>query len=329
MLNPKQNQCEETHNNSRSGDVRAFALIACQRSGTHLLRQVLNTNPFLALLEEPFSVKSDPILWCNFIRELPASEYPAMNTEGAANHIDRYLRAIQHDTRCRREVYGGYKSWVTVIGLDIKYNQLKSANPLFNDLLARPFLLDYFRARRIPIFHLVRNNVAHCAISIVIANARNVFHNQTGVPFVGKYRIAPLELINYMRWIRNERAEFLRLSHDLDVTTLSYEDLVEDIQSAQATGVIPKGSRVLSRIADCLSVSNEFSTVGCMHKVINKPYADILENYDEIVGTIRDSEFAEFATTLGPQMSDGTMVPPAVIAMPHETPRAIDERLSA
>lgn len=329
MANPKVSQCEETHTDSPLGNLRVFALIACQRTGTQLLRQVLNTNPFVALLAEPFSVYPDPIPWCNFIRELPASEYPATNNEGAANHIDRYLRAVQHDTRCRPEVYGGYKSWLTVVGLDIKYNQLKSANPLFNNLLARPFLLDYFRARRIPIFHLVRNNVAHCAISMAIANARNVFHNQTGTQFIGKYRIAPLELIRYMRWIRDERAEFVRLSHDLDLTTLSYEELVEDVQSAKATGVIPKESRVLSRIADRLSVSNEFSAVGCMHKVINKPYADILENYDEIVGTIGDSEFAEFATTLGPQRSDGTIVPPAVIAIPRETPRAIDERLSA
>jgi hypothetical protein len=38
--------------------------------------------------------------------------------------------------------------------------------------------------------------------------------------------------------------------------------------------------------------------VQCVPKVINRPYREIIENYDEIVAAVKASPFQEFAETI-------------------------------
>jgi hypothetical protein len=280
--------------------VPVFALVACQRTGTQVLREVLNTSPAVALLAEPFSVGPEPIYWQNFVRTLPSSDFPPQYASDALALLDRYVALIRQDVDKTYEWYGGPKSRLRAVGLDVKYNQLRCANPIFSDLRTQPLLLEYFRARQVPIVHLVRGNLAHNALSMIIANMRRVWHTYDGRPIEGRYRIPPADLIGYMVWIKEERDEFMRLAQDLTMQTFVYEDLVNDLSRINAAGDFPEDTRVLSRLATFLDVPNHFRNDRQMHKVINKPYADILENCDELVAALEASEFSEFAHTLSP-----------------------------
>jgi hypothetical protein len=275
-----------------------FALIACQRSGTHLLREILNSNPCIALLAEPFSRQPQSVYWLNFVRTLPENQYPPLLPEDATALLDQYLQVIQRDVQENRCWYGGSKVPLKALGLDVKYNQLKCVTPLITDLRAQPFLLDYFWNRRFRIVHMVRNNVVHAALSGIISNIRGVWQNYDDHVIQGQFRIPPAELFRCIRWIQDEREEFLRLAQSLPMQTCVYEELVEDLRQIDASGFFPKDAAALRPLAKFLGVPNRFRYGREICKVINRPYAEILENYDELVRALADSEFAELADTL-------------------------------
>jgi hypothetical protein len=275
-----------------------FSLVACQRSGTHLLREMLNSSPWIALAAEPFSPGANPMLWQNYVRTLSPENYPPPTFIDARALLDRYMHLIENDIEQNSDWYGGPKPQLKAIGLDVKYDQLKCVVSLYSDLRDLPILLKYFRKRNVRIIHLVRENLVHTAISNLIALDRKVWDNYEGTLIRGKYHLCPNELMKYISWIKNEREEFEALCDELTVQACCYEDLVDDISRVDGHGYLPENSKVLAPIADFLGVPNRFRYNGWTKKVINRPYSDVIENYDEIVATIEGSDVAELAATL-------------------------------
>jgi hypothetical protein len=273
---------------------KLFALVGCQRTGTHFLREIMNTNPAVAVMAEVFSNYPRPVYWHNFVRSLPKRRYPPLLPPDAMALLDEYVQVVQRDIHIRSDWYGGPKPALEIVGFDVKYNQLKCVAPVFSDLRVRPFLFDYFRQRGVRVIHMVRKNLLQTALSIIIANLRSVWQNYDGRLIEGRFQISPRELLMYMRWIREERDEFCRLGHDLSVHSCGYEDLAGDVGRVDAEGNFPADSPTLSAIATFLGVPNTFRFKRNIHKAINRPYAEIIENYDELVRAVDESEFAEF-----------------------------------
>jgi LPS sulfotransferase NodH len=178
-----------------------FAIIACQRSGTHLLRHILNSNAAIAVLGETFSHAQYFMCWHNFVGNLTSERYPPLDRIQAAALVDEYIHAIHRDVGLNSDSYGGPKRQLQWIGLDIKYEHIRCVGPLYSDLRSRPFLFDYFRDRRARIVHLVRRNIVHAAISISVANARKVWHNYDGSLLSGRFRVTPDEFFRIVHWI--------------------------------------------------------------------------------------------------------------------------------
>ena len=77
-----------------------------------------------------------------------------------------------------------------------------------------------------------------------------------------------------------------------------YEDLIDDLARVDGAGNFPADTKVLRQIAAFLGVTNRFHYNGYLRKVINKPYAELIENLDELIEGLARSEFAEFAPSL-------------------------------
>lgn len=275
-----------------------LAVIACQRTGSHLLREVLNSCPSIAIWSEPFCYGPHPMLWHNFMRRVKTHNYPPVMPADAAELADEYLRALRRHVRDHSSLYGGPKPELKFIGLDIKYEHIRCLSPLYLDLQARPFLFDFLCSRNARVLHLIRGNIVHNAISIIIANTRKVWENTDGSKISGRFRITPDELLFYVNWIQAARAELTRLTRDMPVQTCVYEDLVDDLAQIDSDGTFPEDSKTLSTVAAFLDVPNRFSYNGRLKKVINRPYAEILENHEDLVCALHDSPYAEFADTL-------------------------------
>jgi hypothetical protein len=208
------------------------------------------------------------------------------------------MQYVRGHVQIDEAMYGGRKENPTTVGLDVKYNQLKSVEPLFTNLHARPVLLEYFHQRGFRVVHLVRKNLLHQGISLLISNLRKVWRNYDGATLPGQYSIPPDELIGYMNWAQTEREEFSRLAEDLQPHVCYYEDVIEDIAGIDKDGVFSQDTRALRPLADFLQVPNRFHYNQCLPKVLNRPYSEFIENYKEVVSAIKESEFAEFTDSI-------------------------------
>jgi hypothetical protein len=316
-------------------DVRLFVVTGTQRTGTNLLRELLNTNSSLAMMAEiltpcvppghrnpgpPYPDQSEKeaassyqlpgmspgfvsldldqdAYWGNFLRTLPSDSFPATTAAEAEALLDRYFEFLLD--LIRRRWADGQKRNVRAIGVDIKYTHLHRLAPHRWDAKAQSFLLSYFRARGVTLIHAVRRNMVHCTISDLAVRRTGRVHNYAHQTMDGRFTIDSAEFLGWARRIVRDREMFRRQAAGLDMVEYEYEDLVHDLTRAEdGTGRISPGDGPLRTISAALDVPFEFVDRGSLKKSINIPYSQLLSNYNEFLQAVKQSEFCEFASSL-------------------------------
>jgi LPS sulfotransferase NodH len=275
--------------------VNLFVVIGAQRTGTNLLREILNTNEQIAMLGEVLSPSSAPAHWENFLRGQPPETFPPASPAHAEALLDRYFHFVLY--RIHNHWSGGDKSRCRAIGVDIKYNQLRQLAPADWSPAAPPFLLSYLKARGAILIHTTRRNVIHCALSAMIAAQRNLWHNYEGAIVDRRYFIDVQQCLKYARTIVSDRDAFLAGVQDCKVAECCYEDLAEEIGSADPAGEILEVPGPLRDIAKALAVPFRFRYDGRLRKAINVPYSQLLMNQEALSKALRESEFSAFAAS--------------------------------
>jgi LPS sulfotransferase NodH len=270
-----------------------FVIIGAQRTGTNLLREVLNTNGAVAMLGEIFSPSAAPAHWDNYLRD-HAIEVTAVATEAELSALlDRYFDYVDHRVRGYWE--GNRKRDASAIGVDIKYNQLGSLAPRNRAAGSSPFLLEYLRSRGAVIVHAVRENIIECALSALIGAQRNVWHDYGDAEIDRQYVVDPASCIAYARSIVLDRAAFLAWAGDAPLVTARYEDVARAVASTRPGDEVPIDPGPLADIARALGVPCTFSYDGRLRKALRLPFKVLIANYDELVRALRASEFAGFS----------------------------------
>jgi hypothetical protein len=279
----------------RGGGTHLFVVIGAQRTGTNILREILNTNDQIAMLGEVLSPSPAPAHWDNFCRSLPARRVPPASTDETESLLDQYFEFVRY--RIRNHWEGDKKRRSDAFGVDIKYNQLTRIAPVDWDSASFPFILRYLRSRGATLVHTTRN-VIHCAISTLIASKRNLWHNYDGGVIDHNYHLEVEECLAHARVILQQRDAFLESARDCKVVDCRYESLVDDMKRAGSQEEIPEGPGPLRDIATALGGPFTFRYDRRLQKAINVPYSRLLSNYDTFVRRLKDSEFWAFAATL-------------------------------
>ncbi len=274
--------------------VRLFVVIGAQRTGTNLLREILNTNGAIAMLGEILSPSTAPAHWSNFLRQQPGN-LPPGNPKEMEELLDQYFAFVLY--RVRNHWVDGDKSKCCAIGVDIKYNQLRYLAPTGWDSTAAPFLLSYLRSRGVKLIHTTRRNVVECAVSAIIAAERNMWHNYGGATVDSRYSIDVLQCLAYAQNIVSYRDAFLESVKDLEVTECCYEDLRKEIAGAAVGEQLPYRPGPLADIASALTVPFQFRYTGRLQKAIDIPYSQLLVNRDALVFALQESRFSALAAT--------------------------------
>jgi hypothetical protein len=286
----------DSNTRSPADFVHLFAVIGTQRTGTNLLREILNTNERIAMLGEVLMPSQAPAHWDNFCRNLPAHGVVPASRGEAESLLDQYFKFVEY--RIRNHWEGNKKSSINAFGVDIKYNQLNRIAPAdWDSTSSSPFILCYLRSRGATLIHTTRN-VIHCAISALVASQRNFWHNYDGTVIQHSCYINIEECLAYARTILRHRALFLNTISDCKVVTCRYESLVKDIKRSGSRLEVPEGPGPLQDIAAALGVPFRFRYDRRLQKAIDIPYSRLLVNYDALVRRLRDSEFSMLAPTL-------------------------------
>lgn len=276
-------------------DAHLFVVIGAQRTGTNILREILNTNEQIAMLGEVLSPSPAPAHWENFCRALPVGSLPPASFGGTQSLLDQYFDFVRY--RIRNHWEGNKKSRSHAFGVDIKYNQLTRIAPADWDSTSSPFLLGYLRSRGAILIHTTRN-VIHSAISTLIAAERKVWHNYDGAMIDRSYHVDVEECLAYARTILRNRAGFLNAAYGCKIVNCRYQELVDDIRRADSGEEIPAGAGPLRDIAAALGAPFTFRYDRRLQRAINIPYSRLLSNYDALVKRIRNSELSQLASTL-------------------------------
>lgn len=274
--------------------AQLFVVIGAQRTGTNILREILNTNEQIAMLGEVLSPSSAPAHWDNFCHGLPLqAAFPKSFAEAEAL-LDQYFAYVRY--RICNHWEGDRKRGSRAIGVDIKYNQLSRIRPADWDS-SSPFILSYLRSRGAILIHTTRN-VVHCAISTLIAEQRNLWHNYDGAVINRYYYIDVEECLARARTIVGHRDAFLKSAQDCQIVDCRYESLVDDLAIAGSRDEIPEGPGPLRNIAEALGTPFDFCHDGRLQKAIDVPYIRLLSNYDDLTRRLKASEFAALVPTL-------------------------------
>jgi LPS sulfotransferase NodH len=286
----------ETRPNSSPSLVKTqwFVVIGARRTGTNILREILNTNREIAMLGEVFTPSLAPAHWPNFLGQPGLRKSPLSNLADPSSLLDEYFQFVEY--RIRNHWQGNAKAASRALGLDIKYEQLREIAPGQRPT-APPFLLRYFRLHRMLLIHTIRKNVIRCAVSEMIAQQRNLWHNYNGESIDSYYKIDPQDCLCRARLIVERRAEFQRLSKGCRLIEANYEQLAAAIAAA-ADGQIAEDAAPLKDIAQALNVPSRFSYDGRLRRAIDVPYSSFISNLSELRRAVADSEFSRLAPTL-------------------------------
>jgi len=275
--------------------TRWFVVIGARRTGTNILREVLNTNHEIAMLGEVFTPSPSPAHWANFLDRQTLRKFPPSNSAEAASLLDEYFHFVEY--RIRNHWQRNSKAASHALGFDIKYDDLRQITPRDCPATAPPFLLRYFKLHRMLLIHTIRENVIKCAVSEMIAQQRNLWHNYNGAIIDRGYYVEPHDCLSRARLIVRRRAEFERLSEGCRLIEANYEQLADAIAAA-TDGQMAEDAVPLKDIARALRVPSCFNYDGRLRRAIDAPYSIIISNLAELRRAVADSEFSKFAPTL-------------------------------
>jgi LPS sulfotransferase NodH len=273
-----------------------FVVVGNQRTGTNLLREILNTNDAVAMLGEILSPSTAPAHWNNFLRDHPAGDAARMTAGELEALLDRYFEFVRYRIHYHWE--HDRKSGSSALGVDIKYNQLRVIQPNGWPSAERPFLVNYLTSRGFTFVHTIRRNVLHCAISALLASQRGIWHNYDGRSIERAYHVDAETCLAYVRAVIAERAACSGWIEKSANVAAYYDELVCDVARAGPDGVIPERPGALRKLAGALGVPFDFRYDGQLQKAINVPYSRAIANFAELVRVVEASEFAAYAATL-------------------------------
>jgi LPS sulfotransferase NodH len=278
-----------------SAGTRWFVVVGARRTGTNILREILNTNDQIAMLGEVFTPSPAPAQWANFLTYATSRKVPPSNAAEATSLLDEYFEFVEY--RVRNHWRDKRKSASQTVGVDIKYDQLWQIAPTDQAPGAPPFLLGYFQRHRILLIHTIRENVIKCAISEMIAQQRNFWHNYDGAVVDRGYHVDAGDCLSRARQIVRQRAEFERLARGCLLIEVNYEQLAAAIDGA-LQGQIAEYAIPFKHIAKALRVPCRFSYDGRLRRAINVPYSRVITNHAELRRAVAGSEFYPFAESL-------------------------------
>jgi Sulfotransferase family len=280
--------------NSDLAGNQLFVVIGAQRTGTNLLREILNTNDQIAMLGEVLTPSPAPAHWDNYLRNLPVGDTHPVSAGQAEALLDRYFEFVRY--RIRNYWEGDRKRRSHAFGIDIKYTQLRHIGPSSWESSC-PFILSYLRSRGATIVHTMRN-VIHSAISTLIASERNLWHNYNSAVIDRRYEIDVDECLARARTITWHRDAFLNSVKNNKVVNCHYESLIHDVERAGSGKQIPAGPGPLWNIAAALIAAFDFRNERRLQKAIDVPYSRLLTNYDDLIRRLENSEFSRLVPTL-------------------------------
>jgi|HubBroStandDraft_2_1064218.scaffolds.fasta_scaffold10654_3 LPS sulfotransferase NodH len=267
-----------------------IVIIGSQRSGTTAFGNALADALGAAYLGEIFhgvrGPRDDPDYerflvqpWTNFfsfkeeaIKDFPAFAYPSRKNQEAL--WDLFLEKMRERAGTGRLV------------IDIKYNSLHHLNQIWQEPSNPPHIMKIFAAGKVPIFHIVRNDLFAQAVSIQRAQVTGVWHvSASKTPReTGAFKVDPRLAARFMQMtFANRRLVTNFLRRHAPVLEVVYEDTFT--REGRFT------QHACDLISDFLGVGIESPPEPKLRKILTQPLGASIANRDEVHAFFQNHRF--------------------------------------
>ncbi len=254
-----------------------FMILTQPRSGSSFLTSCLSSHPQIHCQRGSLFTKHNisPITWFkpNFLTvDRKKSPYYKYRSSSLRRQLAHRFRRHQLVKEFLSEWYATFKN-SPVVGFKVNYSQVNRY----------PATISWIKENEVKVIHLVRNNLLKRHVSNLVAIKRNRHHSKVpGELKPTKVHVDTKILLEdfYRRQKRFEK--FQRKFRDSPFLEIYYESMLDDLD-AEA-----------NKILKFLSIDQVMPLTTDHVKVNPDSLEEIIENYVEVKGTLRNTEFEHF-----------------------------------
>lgn len=259
--------------------MKVGIIFATQRTGTTLLRSIINTHPKVKVYGELFLDKHTHMdgSYFTWLKD-QISQDTSLAIPSEKNVYTLYTKYLQF----LKDISSGYESLV----FDCKYNSSHIFNSSLHDVFDMPNIIKFAMKENLPIFHIQRTNLLANLVSSLLTNANQVWATEDITRIkVKSVTINTKSLIKNLE-NREKTNEFYisKLINYPNTIFIKYENMIEN-------GKVDK--QLLKEISRKLNVSNEFNPVPQILK-IQEPLEKSIFNYKDVCKILENTKYETF-----------------------------------
>ncbi len=262
-------------------------LLALQRSGTNMLRGVLNSHPQINALPEVFNDRSGQERLMEF------SEAPYFNTyllkkirENPENGLGTARPKIVQDYfEMLLETFTSQEVRAIV---DVKYNSLHNANNSWQRPSTPPKMVVMIKNQGFPVIFLRRRNKLAVVLSLLRSKQTQVYHVMEPENLVSvKMTVDPEAVINLANIQKDQDELVTRWIKQVGVKNLElyYEDLFVGEPGSELD------PRVFESIGSYLSIDPTLFDLTPQMIRVSQGYRKEIENFDELEAALKNTQY--------------------------------------
>lgn len=253
----------ESKNNLLGGQVRRFAVVGTQRSGTTLIQTALDVHPEIFCDGELFQMRK-------LFRKIPKRNFSGQGYRWwLGSRFDRWVgHALWRNVETRH-----YMDWY----INNHEPHIQGFKLMWNQTERFPDTLKFIEEHDFLLLHVRRRNVLRSLISRYAARARDVHHSTTAVdtPSV----VIPVnKILKALNKISCDNLNWEKLGNSFPYMRVDYEDYVEN----------PAEQNI--RMLHFLGAAEDVDIQSPLVKVTPNDLRDVVANFDELAMKLRGTE---------------------------------------
>jgi len=261
-----------------------YVLVGTQRSGTTLLRTMLDSHPEILCLGETFYINKYLIYERNARQNTNAQLMGMIRresfTQWKEHSYKTYLsksirRQLMHVLMSSRTIDQYLDKLYATEGYDaIGYKVM------MNQMRKFPNILPYIKNNDVRVIHILRKNVFSILLSALTMKARGYSHSPIGGTVV-KINIPTNNLENRLYSIQQEGEQLIELfKHDSPYMMITYEEFIRN------------KDQYASDMLNFLGVDSDVALSSELVKLNTAPVSDYVENIDDVRRCLSGTRFS-------------------------------------
>jgi hypothetical protein len=267
-------------------------LLSSRRSGSHFLKSFIEAHFLRVICSGEILSESGPLTY----------QHPALSNQPEFPHFWSWYESealagkISVAPSKRIEAFESYLAKLSEqvgsndLVIDIKYDSVRSLSGYLDSDYGSHDFTSFITSRKIPVVHLIRENILKVIISHKLAAQTGIWHrtkDRSPDEALPKIRLNPKSVISEIGYCLKLAEDYRsRFNGYADYHEVIYEDLVEEQHSLETGGNV----RTLGRFLGRKPIDSSHAPLPFKKTTPDDP-SEVVENWNEVSRTLQSTEY--------------------------------------